>query len=237
MLYFDLLELITLINIDKLAKTLWNYHHLNDVIELADILLCFTSFDLSVAAYCAELFHKKYAPLILVSGGNATNKWIPDEKNIQKTNWGTDSEAEKYKEILIEKNVPERAILLETKSTNSGENILFTYEILKEKKILPNSLIIVHKPTMERRAFSAFKNYWPDERTKLMITSMPVTYEEYVEKFIDKDLIINIMVGDLQRIKLYPTMGYQIYQETPENVWLAFEELVKLGYDKHLIQK
>ena len=43
------------------------------------------------------------------------------------------------------------------------------------------------------------------------------------------------MVGDLQRIKLYPALGYQIAQEIPDEVWSAFEGLVRAGFDKYLI--
>jgi len=96
-------------NVDKYAKTLWDYHHLNHEVKKADILMCFTSLDLSVAKYCAKLFHKNYAPLVLISGGNATNKWIPDEENLQRTNWGTDSEAEKYYEVVLENGVPKES--------------------------------------------------------------------------------------------------------------------------------
>lgn len=224
-------------NVDKYAKTLWDYHHLNHEVKKADILMCFTSLDLSVAKYCAKLFHKNYAPLVLISGGNATNKWIPDEENLQRTNWGTDSEAEKYYEIILENGVPKESVLLETESTNSGENVTFSYEILKEKNLIPKSVILVHKPTMERRAYAVFKNYWQNKDTKMMVTSMPISYEDYVGKVIDRDVIINIMVGDLQRIKFYPEMGFQIYQEIPNEVSVAYEELVKQGYDKHLIAK
>ena len=45
----------------------------------------------------------------------------------------------------------------------------------------------------------------------------------------------SLMVGDLQRIKLYPARGYQIAQEIPDEVWRAFEGLVRAGYDKYLI--
>lgn len=44
------------------------------------------------------------------------------------------------------------------------------------------------------------------------------------------------MVGDLQRIKIYPSLGYQIYQEIPDQVWAAYEELVARGYTEHLIE-
>jgi hypothetical protein len=42
------------------------------------------------------------------------------------------------------------------------------------------------------------------------------------------------MVGDLQRIKLYPAKGFQIYQDIPADVWAAFEELVEAGYNQRL---
>jgi hypothetical protein len=45
------------------------------------------------------------------------------------------------------------------------------------------------------------------------------------------------MVGDLQRIKMYPAKGFQVYQEIPGDVWEAFEQLVALGFDKHLMKK
>ena len=43
------------------------------------------------------------------------------------------------------------------------------------------------------------------------------------------------MVGDLQRIRVYATKGYQIAQEIPDDVWQAFEELVQAGYVRHLV--
>jgi len=48
--------------------------------------------------------------------------------------------------------------------------------------------------------------------------------------------VVSIMVGDLQRIKIYPARGFQIEQEIPEPVWQAFELLVRAGYDKYLVQ-
>ncbi len=50
------------------------------------------------------------------------------------------------------------------------------------------------------------------------------------------DDIINVMLGDLQRIKLYPAKGFQIEQHISDEVWNAFEKLVQMGFDKHLIK-
>jgi hypothetical protein len=54
-------------------------------------------------------------------------------------------------------------------------------------------------------------------------------------KALSIDEVISIMVGDLQRIRVYPSRGFQIPQEIPADVWDAFEALVNAGYDRHLI--
>jgi hypothetical protein len=41
----------------------------------------------------------------------------------------------------------------------------------------------------------------------------------------------------MQRIEEYPKLSFQVEQEIPDDVWKAFNELVSLGYDKHLIAK
>jgi hypothetical protein len=45
------------------------------------------------------------------------------------------------------------------------------------------------------------------------------------------------MVGDLQRIKIYPAKGFQVPQEIPDEVWKAYERLVEMGFDKHLVKE
>jgi len=44
------------------------------------------------------------------------------------------------------------------------------------------------------------------------------------------------MVGDLQRIKEYPKLGFQIEQDIPNVVWDAWESLTKLGFTKHYLK-
>lgn len=63
-----------------------------------------------------------------------------------------------------------------------------------------------------------------------------VLYEEYAVDQIAKERFINVMVGDLQRIKEYPKLGYQIEQDIPEDVWKAWEGLIALGYTKYFLE-
>lgn len=88
---------------------------------------------------------------------------------------------------------------------------------------------------MERRQYATWKQLFPDIES--YITSPQISYENYSsETGIAKEDTINIIVGDTQRIKLYPERGFMIAQEIPSEVWNAFEELVRRGYTKQLVR-
>jgi len=211
--------------VDKLAKVIWEYHHLNHKLEKADCIFVLGSHDTRVAEYSTDLFLKGYAPYIIFSGG------------LGRLTEGTFSkpEADTFAEIAIEKGVPTEKILIENKSTNTGENIEFTKRLLDERGLNFESFILVQKPYMERRAYATFKKRWPEKR--FIVTSPQISFDDYPNEEISKDDVINIMVGDLQRIKIYPEKGFQIFQEIPPDVWSAYEKLVELGYDKQLVKE
>lgn len=206
------------------ARTIWNYMLMNHELERADAILILGSSDLRKAEYAAELYHAGWAPLLIFSGG---------EGRTTTGLWGM-SEAEKFASVAMEKGVPEEAILLETKSTNTGENIVFTRQLLEEKGIELKKIIVTQKPYMERRTYATFMKQWPG--MDFIVTSPKISFENYPSEGRSMEHIINMMVGDLQRIREYPAKGYQIEQDIPENVWQAYEELVAEGYTEQLIK-
>jgi uncharacterized SAM-binding protein YcdF (DUF218 family) len=211
-----------------LAKTLWDYHLMKHQIATADAILVLCSHDDRVAERAAQLFHEGWAPLLIFSGGHGS---------ITKTLWN-EPEAERFARIAISLNVPRERILIEAHSTNTGENIEFTKRLLAERGLDLQKFIVVQKPYMERRAFATFRKLWPEK--DLIVTSPQASFREYLDGYANRALsdadVVSIMVGDLQRIKIYPVLGYQIAQDIPDEVWSAFEELVRAGYDKYLIQ-
>ena len=208
----------------SLARQLWDYHHMHHTLVRSGCILALGSHDLRVADRAAELYLQGWAPLVIMSGGLG---------NLTKGMW-TEPEANRFADIAIQKGVPAGAILIENKSTNTGENILFTARLLKEKELNPDSFIVVQKPYMERRSYATFKKHWPDK--KVIVTSPQLSLEEYATEEIPLERVINIMTGDLQRIKYYPAKGFQIYQEIPPTVWHAYEQLIASGFNKHLIK-
>lgn len=207
-----------------LAKKLWDYHHMHHTLENADCILVLGSHDTRVAERGADVYLQGLAPIIIFSGGLG---------NVTKGIW-TETEADKFATIALDKGVPPEAIFIENKSTNTGENILFTQQLLKDKNLDLDHFIVVQKPYMERRSYATFKKQWPGK--KLLVTSPQIAFEEYPTEEIPLERVINIMVGDLQRIRIYPEKGFQVPMDIPDDVWEAYEQLVKMGFDKHLVK-
>lgn len=208
--------------VDELARKIWDYHHLNHQPEKSDIILALGSNDVRVAEYAAELYLQGFAPLLMFSGnvGALTRELF------------TRPEAEVFADIAVQQGVPRECILTECESTNTGENIKFSRRLLAARGLDPASFLLVQKPYMERRAYATFMKQWPGK--KVIVTSPPIAFADYPNATLPKDRVISIMVGDLQRLRIYPALGFQIEQEIPDDVWQACEQLIALGYDRHL---
>jgi uncharacterized SAM-binding protein YcdF (DUF218 family) len=210
-----------------LVETLWRYHHLNHELAPADAILVLCSHDTIVAGRGAELFLEGWAPLLIFAGGLGS---------ITRHIW-QEPEADQFARIAIAAGVPADRILIENRSTNTGENVVFTRRLLAEQGLDPHTFIVVQKPYMERRAYATFRRFWPEK--ELRVTSPRISLDEYLREgthgSLSTDDVIAIMVGDLQRIRLYPERGFQIPQEIPDEVWAAYEQLVAAGYDKYLV--
>lgn len=210
-----------------LAEKLWHYHHMNQRLEKADAILVLCSHDKRVAERGAELFLEGWAPLLIFSGGLGS---------ITRGMW-SEPEADQFAKVARRMGVPEGSILVENESTNTGENVLFTKRLLEGRGLDPEKFILVQKPYMERRSYATFRKLWPEKEA--VVTSPQASFDEYLSEYSNPVLsaadVVSIMVGDLQRIRLYPAKGFQVPQEIPEEVWAAYEELVGAGYDKHLV--
>jgi len=209
----------------RLAQILWDYHQVHLDLQKSDCIFVLGSNDLRVAQRGAQLYKDGYAPLLIFSGGLG---------RLTSGAW-TESEAARFAAVAKGMGVPEEAILIEDKSTNTGENIRFTKELLQSKHLAPQSFILVQKPYMERRTFATFEKQWPGRN--FCVTSPQISFLDYPTETIPMETVLNVMVGDLQRIIEYPAKGFQVYQEVPGDVADAFEKLVSLGFDKQLISR
>lgn len=204
------------------AKIVWEYMLMHHTPTHADIIFGLGSNDTRVAERVAELFLQGLAPLIVFSGGNGKASRLDRP------------EAEVFAEIAIQRGVPKEKILLESRATNTGENILFTKTLLDSAGINVQKVILVQKPYMERRTFATFKKQWPGP--ECVVTSPQISFVEYETDEEARERFIHVMVGDLERIQKYPKLGYQIEQDIPPEVWEAQSRLLDAGYTKYALQ-
>ncbi|MDE1225466.1 YdcF family protein [Vibrio aestuarianus] len=200
-------------------ETLWQYMQMGQQLSPADIILVFCSNDIRVAEYAASLYHQKLAPYLMFSGGQGRfTEGLFDK-----------SEAETFAAIAKDAGVPSEHILLETHATNSGENVLLTHELLQQKSIQTQRIILVQKPFMERRAFATFEKQWPEHYQSLVVTSTGESFFDYLNEEFTLDVALTALLEDFSRIKTYPEQGFQTKQIIPDEVEQAYHALLRLN--------
>jgi uncharacterized SAM-binding protein YcdF (DUF218 family) len=209
-----------------LARIIWDYHQLRHEPIPADIIVALGTNDLRVADFAAGLYLRGFGSALVCSGG------VAHQHDLLATNWEK-TEAEMYADVAERQGVPRERILLETRACNTAENIRFTRELLDERRIRPRNIVLAVKPFMQRRVWATMAVEWPEMPATL--ASPEMTLDEYFTDELAPEKIVNIMMGDLQRIWIYGRRGWSAPQRIPREVRSAYEGLVALGYTKHLI--
>ncbi|MFZ2655371.1 MAG: YdcF family protein [Victivallales bacterium] len=207
----------------RLARIIWDYMLLGHSLEKSDCIIVLGSHDVRVAERGAELLLQDYAPVLVLSGGLG---------NLTRGIW-TRPEAMIFKDVALKMGVPENRIIVEDASSNTGENALFSMKLLAENNIFADKVILVQKPYMERRTLATFMKHY--SKVRAFVTSPRISLDDYPNSEITFDDVVNIMVGDLQRIILYSSKGFQVHQDVPTEVMDAYEKLKEAGFTRHMV--
>ncbi len=204
------------------TEKIWNYHQLGMDLRPADFALGLGSHDLVVADACVELYERQMVPLIVFSGANSptTRSVFPD------------GEAVAYQQRAVQLGVPADKILVEPFARNTGENISRTKDLITSQGLHAEVVILVTKPYMQRRAYATCRKVWPE--LEVVCFSKPVSLDDYLSSIGDSKLVVEMLVGDLQRIRLYAEKGFSIEQDIPKDVWQSYEYLVASGFTSRL---
>jgi len=138
-------------------------------------------------------------------------------------------EAEVFAERALENGLPSSAIVIENRATNFGENVAFTRDLLRDA----TAVVFVTKPASVLRVILTAKSKWPDIAFHVSSPSIRFPYE--VSSVVGVLGIIDEIVGDIQRIREYPKLGYQVPHELPANVVESWPYLLQQGFTRHLL--
>lgn len=213
---------------EREVEILWEYMQMHQQPHDADCLLVLGSRDDRVARYAGELAQKYRYQYVLVSGGAVA-------RNDVSKAWAEATEAEHFAAVMKQTGY-DKPILIENESQSTGENALKSYKVLQKLLTAKSPLIeLVTKPYMERRALATFEVQWPGKDATFSVTSPNLSFDSYINDVQPWGVVVNIMVGDMQRIMEYPRLGYQSEQPIPNEVKAAFEMLVAAGFTSHLL--
>jgi len=205
------------------AETLWDYHNMHHVLHPCGVAVGLGSHDLGVAIHAAKLYHDGFFPKVVFTGANAPT-------TVERFPRG---EAVHYREEAIRRGVPDEAILVESRAKNTGENITLTRRLLAEHDITPASIMLISRPYQQRRAYATCKQLWPE--VDVVCASQRLPLDEYIASIGNLKRVIDMLVGDTQRIEEYARLGYAIPQPMPTAVREAYSRLVSAGYTSRLI--
>jgi uncharacterized SAM-binding protein YcdF (DUF218 family) len=205
------------------ATLIWNYHQMGHELRPCSAAIGLGSHDLGVATAAADLYRAGLFPVVVFSGGNSptTRARFPR------------GEAVHYREHALGLGVPDEAILVEPRAANTGQNITFSRELLAEAGVQVDSLLLVSKPYMERRSYATCRKLWPE--ADVVCASEPLELDDYIKSIGDEKLVVDMLVGDLQRVIEYPKLGFAVEQDVPGDVHDAYERLLRAGFDSRLI--
>ncbi|MFT2015308.1 YdcF family protein [Streptomyces sp. 796.1] len=204
---------------------MWDYLLLNRQARPCSVAIGLGSHDLGVATAAADHYRAGLFPTLVFTGGNSptTKDRFPR------------GEAVHYREHAIALGVPDDAVLVEPRAANTGQNITYTRALLDQQGLAVDSVMLICKPYMERRAYATCRKLWPE--VAVQCASERIDLDAYLESIGDRKLVIDMLVGELLRIQEYPRLGFATEQHVPAPVLGACDHLVRAGFDSRLVKR
>ncbi|MDD9150167.1 MULTISPECIES: YdcF family protein [unclassified Sporolactobacillus] len=180
----------------------------------ADVLLVLGNSIPYTAELAAKLYKNGICKKIMFSGGVGHSTPILRENAKQKypfLNVENKSEAFILAEIAKQQeNILTEDILLEEKSSNTGENALFSLNLLQNQNISHNSLILIQDPLLQLRSFATLQHYFSNSKINILSFSPFIPYLNEQFNFASQSEIcgmwslkrfIELIIGEIPRLR------------------------------------
>jgi len=205
------------------ARCIFDYLAERDALpaQPCDAVLGFGVFDLQLPRFCGELYATGRARWIIFTGGVGAGSADLGQP-----------EADAWFAALMQAypQIPRDQIILENRSTNTGENFRFTTELLLQKHSHLQfaqgiqSVIVVAAPSRLRRVRLTLQQLYPTLRVigQHHGPSFEAEHALYAGKGLD---LVGHMVGELDRIVDYAARGWSRLEPFPPQVATAHAQL------------
>ena len=185
------------------AESVWDYLAIRNDPATCDGVFVLGRDDFKIPEKALELYNSGMSLLLFLLGGRGRlsgSLTIP--------------ESEAFEKFLSDRAVPMKALLKDTLSTNTGENIDAGLELLRTNAPGAKKIIIVtHAPHARRALASVHKR-----TNSIKFISCPDDCKLPQDtKSFPLDVLLEL-TGELDRLQQYPAMGYIEEQVIPANI-------------------
>ena len=173
--------------------------------ERCDVIIGFGHFDQRIARHCAELWRAGVAPRILFTGGvgaGSADLGLP--------------EAEAFAATLhaMAPEIPSAAVLLESASTNTGENVRLSSLKATAARWSLQTVVLVASPYRQRRVALTWRQQGPG--VTFFNSPPPTTLSEEIALFARKgEDLIGHLPGEIDRLTAYAERGWIARETVP----------------------
>jgi len=88
---------------------------------------------------------------------------------------------------------------------------------------------------VEPSATNTRENFELSRKLDVLCASDRRSLDEYIGGIGDRHFVINMIVGDTQRVMEYPKLGHAVVQDVPGPIEAAFERLIAAGFTDRLL--
>jgi hypothetical protein len=193
-------------------QTLFHWLALRDPLPASpvDAVIGFGHFDLAIPRRCAELVREGVARRIIFTGGIGAGT----------ADLGRPEADAFAAELAMDDRELAQQALIENRSTNTGDNIRFTRELLETLNPpqsfgeVIRSVLLVATPCRQRRVWLTWQKVLPDVSAW---NAPPLTdYDTLRALYSSKGQDIRLqLVGEYERIRDYPSRGWIVEADIP----------------------
>ena len=178
-------------DVQELTRILWNYNRVptRPAVD-ADLLIVMGTNDLGVPKYAARIISECRFKAIIATGG------VHHDLSLHGEYFGG-IEADVFKREMLQQGCNDETVILETAAKNTGDNITLSEEIASKLGYNIKSGLLLHTPTMQRRALATAEKQWPSVSWR--VNCEDISFEDYIQN-LNFEKFVNGVVGDSYRI-------------------------------------
>lgn len=143
----------------KLTNNVYDYLSEEDPLERADLIFVFGARTLLRIKKAVELWKDNYAPVILISGNQPNYTEYAE------------SEANVLRKYAIDNSVDKQSIIIESEAITLPDNVKRTLNLIDNKNIKLEKIILVNSPFSQRRGWCHFQKFSNNDYKFIRINS------------------------------------------------------------------